>query len=412
MRTTRTSSGRVLGVLAVLIAAASAVNIWLALAVRGAAESGEEPVGDNRGIPAERSVRIRAEKRVLTRRVRHPAEVVAVPADALTLPPGAGGVVTDVFVAPGDTLEPGDPIVEIDGRAVFGLPLAFPLYRDIAPGVRGRDVEALQEALTRIGWGELAVDGIYGPETKRAVAELYSRVGLSPEVVDAAELGSHDLVRQEASLRRQLERARSADSVDPLLVADLEDQLASTREALADAIDGSGPVLGAADVIVLASAVDVERVPVAVGDRIGAEPVVETSAPSLALEVTAPFDEVALLAPGDRVAAPDDPALSLEIVEVGRGGEGDRRIRLAATEGGAGLAPGDVVVVEFVAETTGVPVVAVPAGFVFLDAGGRTAVLVAEGDEVRTVEVRTGRVIDGMVEIVDGLTPGTEVVAG
>ena len=42
--------------------------------------------------------------------------------------------------------------------------------------------------------------------------------------------------------------------------------------------------------------------------------------------------------------------------------------------------------------------------------GGRARVFVLEGDKVRRIEVRTGALHDGSIEVVDGLAPGAQVV--
>lgn len=50
-------------------------------------------------------------------------------------------------------------------------------------GSRGPSVQLLQLALTRAGFGPLALDGIFGPETKRALTEFQRDRGLMPDGV-------------------------------------------------------------------------------------------------------------------------------------------------------------------------------------------------------------------------------------
>lgn len=407
----RSPAGRVLGLMAVLLVVVTVANVWLAVAVWRNSDHDEAPVGERRGVPAERGVRVRAETRVLTRTLAYPAEIVETPTETLDLS-GAGGVVTDVFVEAGGSLAPGDAIVEIDGRGVIGLPLPFPLYRDIRPGVEGRDVEVLQGALNEVLGLNLAVDGVYGPETKEAVVRLHEAAGLEPETISPEENGVPDLARQVAATRRQLEAARSAPVPDEGQIASLEDELASAEEALSDALDRSGPVLRADDVVLVTAPVPVLDVLVEVGDRIGPGALIRVSEPSPQAEFTAPEADLARLEPGDRVTAPGREGLEFTVTELGPIVDGDRRVRLRPLTGGAALTPGETVAVEFVAETTGAPVLAVPAGLVFVDGSGRDSVLVEDGASVRRVPVEIGRVIDGMVEIVDGLEPGVVVVGG
>ncbi|NLM95088.1 MAG: LysM peptidoglycan-binding domain-containing protein [Firmicutes bacterium] len=57
------------------------------------------------------------------------------------------------------------------------IPLAASKPTVLRPGMRGAEVESLQSALRKVGF-PLKVDGIYGPETTKAVQELQRRQGL------------------------------------------------------------------------------------------------------------------------------------------------------------------------------------------------------------------------------------------
>lgn len=104
-------------------------------------------------------------------------------------------VVTRALSSSGDTVEPGDALVEVSGRPLVALDLPFDLYRDLAPGDTGTDVEALQTTLKKLGVYSGRVDGNYGGKTSSAVRALYERADVdapvAPEevraVVDDAE---------------------------------------------------------------------------------------------------------------------------------------------------------------------------------------------------------------------------------
>ena len=57
------------------------------------------------------------------------------------------------------------------------IPLAASTPTVLRPGMRGAEVKALQSALQEVGF-QLKADGIYGPETTKAVQELQRRQGL------------------------------------------------------------------------------------------------------------------------------------------------------------------------------------------------------------------------------------------
>lgn len=88
------------------------------------------------------------------------------------------GVVTDVRVKTGDTVNGGQVLMEISGRPVFVLRGAVPAYRDLRPGSAGKDAEQLRQAPAAVG---LKTDGdppgSYGNATRDAVAALYGRLG-------------------------------------------------------------------------------------------------------------------------------------------------------------------------------------------------------------------------------------------
>ena len=89
----------------------------------------------------------------------------------------------------GDVLGSGTVLMTISGRPVFLLAGAQPSYRDLGPGMTGRDVRQLEQALRRAGLSPGAVDGRYDSSTGAAVAALYRRHGCAPVVATEAQQG-------------------------------------------------------------------------------------------------------------------------------------------------------------------------------------------------------------------------------
>lgn len=112
---------------------------------------------------------------------------------------------------PGFEFGEGTVLYEVAGRPVFALQGDLPLFRDLTRGAEGEDVAQFQEALARLGFDPGVVDGIYGPVTEAAAAELYQAAGyqiLGPtddelQTLQAAE----DVV---ADLKRNYDRSKQA----------------------------------------------------------------------------------------------------------------------------------------------------------------------------------------------------------
>lgn len=112
-------------------------------------------------------------------------DVIASPASV------EGQVVTETFLEPGDEVQAGAAVVALNDRPVFILPGQFSFYRDIEPGMEGRDIEQLQTALETLGHSIPSHEvGRYGWATRQAVADLYEAAGFEQITVpdpDAAE---------------------------------------------------------------------------------------------------------------------------------------------------------------------------------------------------------------------------------
>lgn len=166
---------------------------------------------------------------------------------------GAGvAVVTGAAVVPGDAVGSGQVIAEISGRPVIALSLPFRLYRDLSPGMYGRDVGALQSALTELGLYQGSADQTYGAQTAAAVRALYARIGwsaptASTEVVAAVEEASTVSTDAQAALRNartaaenaRALRAHAAASASAEEIAALDLQVAESEVAQSAAVSAA-----------------------------------------------------------------------------------------------------------------------------------------------------------------------------
>jgi hypothetical protein len=91
-------------------------------------------------------------------------------------------VISAVPVEPGVELQPGQVLVEVEGRPVIVLSGEFPAWRDFTQSIRGPDVLQLQSALKELGLytQEDRVPGTVGHRTLNAVLALYQSLGYEP----------------------------------------------------------------------------------------------------------------------------------------------------------------------------------------------------------------------------------------
>ncbi|MCL2595243.1 MAG: peptidoglycan-binding protein [Promicromonosporaceae bacterium] len=93
---------------------------------------------------------------------------------SLTAP--TGGVVRQIACEPGQTISSGDFLFMLDNRPIIALYTNPPMWRDLAVGMRGDDVTALQEELVRLGF-TAPIDGQFRASTGLAVRALWREVG-------------------------------------------------------------------------------------------------------------------------------------------------------------------------------------------------------------------------------------------
>lgn len=97
---------------------------------------------------------------------------------AVVRSPMWSGVVTEVLVAPGDVLESGSLVVEVDGVDRVALASPKPFWRFLGEGSSGSDVEWLEELLSEQGLFDGIPDEKFNSVTARAVELFASSLGL------------------------------------------------------------------------------------------------------------------------------------------------------------------------------------------------------------------------------------------
>lgn len=74
-------------------------------------------------------------------------------------------------------LAEGDVMLTASGRPVFVLQGEIPAYRDLVPGISGKDVLQLEQGLQRLGFDPGPIDDTYDKQTSDAVAKWYESTG-------------------------------------------------------------------------------------------------------------------------------------------------------------------------------------------------------------------------------------------
>lgn len=135
-------------------------------------------------------------------------QVVGSASATVELPGLAGdGLVATDLPATGDSFQAGQSVLGLEGRPLLLLSGSEPLYRDLAGGDEGTDVEAVQRALVVAGLDPGPVDGYYGPKMAAAVEELYLQVGYPPPV---SPITDDELAEAEAAVADGREAVRQA----------------------------------------------------------------------------------------------------------------------------------------------------------------------------------------------------------
>ena len=172
---------RNLVVLMVGAVAVSSLATWAAAAqIRSPAE-----VAARTASPRPSEIRVPVVERVLSTRVVTRGTAHFGSPRALGVTPSSlkdGPRIVTSLPAHGARLTAGDVLATVSGRPVFLLEGRMPAFRDLGPGMWGRDVAQLERSLRRLGLAPGAVDGSFDAATGDAVARLYRRHGFQPVV--------------------------------------------------------------------------------------------------------------------------------------------------------------------------------------------------------------------------------------
>jgi len=379
----RTAAG---GLLVIVVLAALAG--WLAgTLIRSPAE-----VAARRAPPEPSPILVPAEERVLstdvvtrgTGRFGSPQTLSLTPTDLK----GGRQLVTRLPRA-GTKLAEGDVVLEVSGRPVFLLRGSVPSYRDLGPGIVGRDVHQLEAALERIGFDPGPVDGTFDTGTEDALAELYARAGFDPVRATEAQLAA---VRPlEAEL---LDNARARPGIQ--LPADEVIFVRSTPARVSELFVGRG---------------DSPRRLMTVTDVF------------VAIDSSVPLEEAPLVKPGMKVLI-DEPDLGIDESGVvsrvagtpGTNGVDGFHVYIEVTvDGSPARLVGTSVRLTVPVESTEGAVLAVPVSALSLAPDGSSRVQRATNGGLEFVRVEPGLSADGFVEVtpIEGtLEPSDPVVVG
>ncbi len=276
---------------------------------------------------------------------------------------------------PGSLIQDGGLLSRIDDRPVLALAGEMPMYRDLALGMRGRDVEQLEQSLLRLGIDPGPVDGLYDRATQRAAIALYAdHQGLQPMFGQkvAPSTVAFGIPRDELVFLPSL----------PVRVSEL------------DAAEGT--VLTGA----LATVTDV----------------------TVTIDSSLALDEVDLVTVGSRVTI-DEPNLGITaegtVTRIDdtpgtMGVDGFHVYMEVGVNGSPSGIAGASVRLTVPVETTGTAAVAVPVAALSLAADGSSRVQVQQGTSLEFVAVEPGLTADGFVELVQAgtLSVGDLVVVG
>ncbi|BBH71277.1 hypothetical protein ACTI_79620 [Actinoplanes sp. OR16] len=385
---------------------------------------------------------------------------------------GPGGdvmVVTAVRTKVGATVKPGKVLLEVSERPVYALPGAFPAYRDMLPGQRGKDIRQLQEALRDLGYRIGDKRGVFGSGTERAVRRFYEDRAYAVPLTSASPADDTSAGAKPAVARADgtgLTTVPIAAGLDATGVAAVpiaaagpaatwsaspapQPSVTSTPDPITPTGSGKGvtaagpdststpsptasstpavrekPMVPMSEVAFLPTLpARVSRLPVRVGDTVGQTLIGFTSG---GLSLIGKLDPASgsLAEPGMPVTVLSEVSGFEEegtIGSVGKQVTKDEETYLPVRIDRAGGWPadleGDDLRITVTTASTGGEVLAVPEAAISSSADGRTTVTVVEpGGEQRQVIVQPGVSAAGLVEVepVDGggLEPGDAVVTG
>jgi peptidoglycan hydrolase-like protein with peptidoglycan-binding domain len=383
----------------VLVAAliAGLAGAGVALAAASQIESPQQAAADTRA-PSQSAITATVERTRLAETITAQGTVTAgrsvTVAGAGPAPAGEVPVVTAMPLRVGETVYPGQVLVQVCGRPLIALPGKLPAYRNLMPGDTGPDVLQLQLALAGLGYSVSDAPGTFGDSTEAAVAALYAHLGYSAPTIQAPAASA-------GQKRRPGSPHGGADSATPSSVVYLpmgEVWFVPSLPARVASIQGA--VGSAASGTVMTLAED-------------------------GLEVSASLDPVdgPLVKPGMAASVWLPGGSSPQAARVTRVGNmvvnGSTGAYIPATLSGIRPLPvgwaGKTVAVTITALVTSHPVLAVPVAAIYSEANGKPYVLVDKGGRETVVTVGVGASVGGLVQVsaqAAGLASGEEVVLG
>jgi len=148
-----------------VLAAVAALVVLVAAVLVGKSLGGESGGGTNDLLIIPRSV----EKRSLEDILNVSGEVRRDETKKINSP--VDGQISDVAVEDGDTVNVGDTIFSLNGRASVAVPGEFAFYRSLDVGDVGPDVTQLERILVSAGTILTRADDLYTEETRAALAQ-------------------------------------------------------------------------------------------------------------------------------------------------------------------------------------------------------------------------------------------------
>lgn len=139
---------------------------------------------------------------------------------------------------PGDSASPGSLLTVVDDQPVVVLDGELPMWRDLADGTEGPDVEQLERALVDAGFDpddEITVDEEYTSATARMVEDWQESIG-APETGRVA-LGSVVFVAEPMRVESALDPGTVVAPGEAVVTLASESRVAIADVPVADAID-------------------------------------------------------------------------------------------------------------------------------------------------------------------------------
>ncbi|MCU1376650.1 MAG: putative peptidoglycan binding protein, partial [Actinomycetia bacterium] len=131
--------------------------------------------GDSGGGSRDLVITAEAQRRTLTDDVTLKGTVGRV--EQRRVDAAAPGLVGEVHIDDGTTVEAGQALLSLDGRDAVAVPGDLPFFRNLDVGSRGHDVRQLEQVLAADGYQPGTVDDVYTEQTRFALAQWQAKHG-------------------------------------------------------------------------------------------------------------------------------------------------------------------------------------------------------------------------------------------